>query len=80
MVTTEHTENTDMEHGTMADERGMLRRTVWYDNAGRRHESLSVPWRRRARHDFLDALAFMALSVVVAGVYVLVLVELARSL
>ena len=49
-----------MTHGTMQDDRGGWRRTVWYDSAGRKHASLSVP---RRRWDVLDMLTFAAIAI-----------------
>lgn len=67
-----------MEYGGMQSARGEWRRAVWHDAAGRRHESLSVPGRRRPRMDVLDALALLALGVMLVGGAVGVLAELAR--
>ena len=64
-----------MTHGTMQDDRGGWRRTVWYDSAGR-HESLSVP--RQRRPPVIEWIMVVVLGVTVIGGAFGTLVELVR--
>jgi hypothetical protein len=65
-----------MTHGTMQDDRGGWRRTVWYDSAGRKHASLSVP--RRRRPPVIEWIMGGVLGVAVMGGAFGLLVELVR--
>lgn len=65
-----------MNHGTMQDDRGGWRRTVWYDSEGRKHASLSVP--RHQRPPVIEWLMVVLLGVVVIGGAFGVLAELVR--